>query len=191
MTTSLLPFLPSASGARAPTASSRICDACASSQFCYFLTLRQIQHIVDQREQMLAGRSDAREILHAAMFAGILGILAQHLAVADDGVERRTQLVTHVCQECALGAAGFFGSLFGRNQFLLHALALGDFIAQIGNMPLQRNLGFAQRQSAGLNLPGIILPVVDQDADLIVTEFGGAQRVVSFRYAARYQPDAE
>ena len=38
--------------------------------------------------------------------AEVLGLLLQHLAVADDGVERRAQLVAHVGQELGLVAVG-------------------------------------------------------------------------------------
>ena len=41
----------------------------------------------------------------------------QHLAVADDGVERRAQLVAHVGQECALGFVGGNRFPFGALQF--------------------------------------------------------------------------
>ena len=43
--------------------------------------------------------------------AVVLGLFLEHLAVADDGVERRAQLVAHVGQECALGLIGLVGLL--------------------------------------------------------------------------------
>ena len=48
--------------------------------------------------------------------------LLQHLAVADDGVERGAQLVAHVGQELALGAAGGLGRVLGAQQRLLDLL---------------------------------------------------------------------
>ena len=44
----------------------------------------------------------------------VLGLLLQHLAVAEDGVHRRAQFVAHVRQELRLGAVGGLGGLFGR-----------------------------------------------------------------------------
>ena len=51
--------------------------------------------------------------------AAILHHLLQHLAVADDRIQRRAQLMAHVRQEGALGAIGFFGGVFGAHQFAL------------------------------------------------------------------------
>ena len=54
--------------------------------------------------------------------ADVLRLLLQHLAVADDGVQRRAQLVAHVGQEGALGFVRFLG---GMARFLkLEVLAL-------------------------------------------------------------------
>ena len=51
----------------------------------------------------------------------VLGLLLEHLAVADDGVQRRAQLVAHVGQELALGPAGFQGLVARRARSLLFA----------------------------------------------------------------------
>ena len=42
------------------------------------------------------------------LLAEVLGLLLEHLGVADDGVERRPQLVAHVRQELRLVLAGLF-----------------------------------------------------------------------------------
>ena len=47
------------------------------------------------------------------VLADVLGLLLEHLAVADDGVERRAQLVAHVGQEGALGPVGGLGRVLG------------------------------------------------------------------------------
>ena len=53
------------------------------------------------------------------------GLLLQHLAVTDDGIEGSTQLVTHIRQEGAFRAVGGLGGFFGPAQFFIDPLALG------------------------------------------------------------------
>src|SRR5690348_18111548 len=48
---------------------------------------------VDEAQEMLRSRQNAIEILDGGLVAFVLGVLLQHLGVADDCVERRTQLV--------------------------------------------------------------------------------------------------
>ena len=58
---------------------------------------------------MAAGRRDLLEIGRRVGRALAARVLPQHLAVAEDGVERRAQLVAHVGQELALGEVGRLG----------------------------------------------------------------------------------
>ena len=58
---------------------------------------------------MLAGAVDLLEVGHELGLAELLGLLLQHLAVADDRVERRAQLVAHVGEEGALRLVGLYG----------------------------------------------------------------------------------
>ena len=62
--------------------------------------LGQIENVVDQREQVPARTEHAIERLGVLLQR--LRVLAQHLADADDGVERRAQLVAHVGEELRL-----------------------------------------------------------------------------------------
>ena len=64
------------------------------------LDLRQVEDVVDQREQVAARAEHAIERLDVLLQR--LGILPQHLGDADDGVERRAQLVAHVGEELRL-----------------------------------------------------------------------------------------
>ena len=66
------------------------------------LDLREVEDVVDQPEQVLAGRVDPLEVGDEALGVLVLGLLLEHLAVADDGVERRPELVGHVGQELGL-----------------------------------------------------------------------------------------
>ena len=70
------------------------------------LDLGEVEDVVDELEQMLAGRVDLLEIVRELLGAEVGRILLEHLAVADDGVERRAQLVGHVGQELGLVAVG-------------------------------------------------------------------------------------
>ncbi len=70
----------------------------------------QIENAVDDAEQMLAALADQSRIILA--FRGIereIGLVRQHLGEADDGVQRRAQLVAHGGEEAALGVVGALG----------------------------------------------------------------------------------
>jgi len=70
------------------------------------LDLGQVQDVVDQPQQVLAGAVDLLEVGDEFFLAEVLGLLLEHLAVADDRVERGPQLMGHVGQELGLVAAG-------------------------------------------------------------------------------------
>jgi hypothetical protein len=61
------------------------------------LDLGEVKNVVDQHEQMPGCTQHAVERLKILLCG--LGILAQHLAHPDDGVERGAQLVTHIGEE--------------------------------------------------------------------------------------------
>ena len=69
------------------------------------LDLREVEHGVDELEEVLAGRVDPLEVGDEALGVLVLGLLLEHLAVADDGVERRPELVGHVGEELRLVTA--------------------------------------------------------------------------------------
>ena len=71
--------------------------------------LRQVKHVVDQRQQMLPGCVDLLEIGHRFPVAALGRVFLQHLAVADDRIERGAQLMAHARQELALRAVRGFG----------------------------------------------------------------------------------
>ena len=64
------------------------------------LDLGEVEDVVDQGEQVTARAKHAVERLDVLLQR--LGILPQHLGDADDGVERRAQLVAHVGEELRL-----------------------------------------------------------------------------------------
>ena len=78
--------------------------------------LREVEHVVNQRQEVLAGRVDLPEIWKERRIAPLLDLFLEHLAVTDNRVERRAQLVTHAGQELALGTVGTLRRPAGRQQ---------------------------------------------------------------------------
>ena len=66
------------------------------------LDLRQVEHVVDEREQVVPRGEDVVEVLRLLLVDLAGHPLAQHLREADDRVQRRPQLVRHVGQEVRL-----------------------------------------------------------------------------------------
>jgi hypothetical protein len=65
------------------------------------------------------------------------GLFLHHFAIANDGVQRRAQLVAHAGQELRLGLAGFvsgrsgfFGGLFSAASFLFRAATFGVLLLE-------------------------------------------------------------
>ena len=70
------------------------------------LDLGEVEHGVDQLQQVLARRVDLAEVVGELSGAEVGRLLLEHLAVADDRVERRAQLVRHVGDELGLVPVG-------------------------------------------------------------------------------------
>ena len=84
---------------------------------------RDVEHLVDQLEQVVAGAQDA---LHAGARLGIEPLELEQLPEPEDRVERGAQLVAHAREELALGVVrplSLLARLAGRG---LGALAVGD-----------------------------------------------------------------
>jgi hypothetical protein len=112
------------------------------------LYLGQIEHIVDQAEQMFAVAFDALE--HAAhLFRRVaINVIEDELGVAENGIERRAQLVAHIGEKLRLVLAGQFQLLIKRAQLLAHPVDIGRQDAQliaVGDVN-------APRECAGSNL---------------------------------------
>ena len=63
------------------------------------LDLRQVEHVVDQTEEMLAVGLQAFQHLAHLLGRFAIDVVEDEFGVAEDGVERRAQLVAHVGQE--------------------------------------------------------------------------------------------
>ena len=97
------------------------------------LDLGQVEHVVDQPEQMVGAGQDLLEIAVLALGQEILAAAHDQPGEADDRVHRRPQLVAHVGQELGLRAARLLGLLLGRLQRLLGALEVGQVV--VGQHP--------------------------------------------------------
>ena len=78
------------------------------------LDLGDVQNIVDQRQQMVAGEIDLLHVFTIALVAQRPEHFGRHhLREAVDRVQWRPQLVAHVGEECGLCEVGGFGHLLG------------------------------------------------------------------------------
>ena len=66
------------------------------------LDLRQVEDLVDQREEVVAGRVDRLGKLHLLRGEVPVAVLREHLRQDEQAVERRAQLVAHVGEELGL-----------------------------------------------------------------------------------------
>ena len=92
------------------------------------LNLGQIQHVVNQTQQMAGGAEDLPQIVGDSAVAVIAGVLDEHLTVTDDGVHRRAEFVAHFREKRTLRLIGLLGGDHGALQF---RRARGDLLFQL------------------------------------------------------------
>ncbi len=80
------------------------------------LDLRQVEDPVDEAEQVAARGLDLRQVGDVGRAVVLDGALLQQLAVEDDRVERRAELVAHVRHEFAARAVRLLDLLLARAQ---------------------------------------------------------------------------
>ena len=91
------------------------------------LDAREVEDLVDQAEQVDAGVVDVvRVILVGAHGVGAEQLVLHHLGKAEDGVERRAQLVAHLGEEPRLRDVGGFRVTARLVGFRLGLLELAD-----------------------------------------------------------------
>ena len=116
------------------------------------LQLGDGQDIDDELEHLLARLPGIAGIVDVAAFGDRSErLLGDHVAEADDRVERRAQLVAHRGEEGRLGGIGAARLVARRRQGDLGALALGDVLErplQVGGVVLGRRYLGAQAQGA-------------------------------------------
>jgi hypothetical protein len=81
---------------------------------------------------MPAGRVDFLEVGSEVLITQVFGLLLQHLAVADDGVQRCAQLMAHVGEKLALGVVG---PLSSSTRFLGFTRGLRQMVERLGKFP--------------------------------------------------------
>ena len=89
--------------------------------------------IFDRSRMLLISPSRCRPALSIFCKSSIVvfvalvgGVLLQDFAVADDGVQRRTQLVAHVGEEVRFGLVGYFGGIARRGELCFVLFQFGD-----------------------------------------------------------------
>ena len=90
------------------------------------LHFRQIENVVDQREQMARARLNDAQLLLLLARDRAGQFHQQRSRKADDGVERRTQFVAHACEEAVLREVGVFQGEIFLAQLLFETLARRD-----------------------------------------------------------------
>jgi hypothetical protein len=88
------------------------------------LDLRQVEHLIDKLQKMLAGAVDASQRLQCLFGAKACNIAYHHLGQADNRVERRAKLVTHVGEKSRFRAVGGLGLSHGFFELFLALLEL-------------------------------------------------------------------
>ena len=90
------------------------------------LDLRQIEDVVDEREEMAAGRGDLFQFRDELVHLLFARIFDQHLAVANNRVQWSAQFVAHGREEAALGFICRFSMALGPLEFDLSLLQFRD-----------------------------------------------------------------
>ena len=88
--------------------------------------LGQVENVIDELEQMSTAIENVVRVLELAVVQVAKRLVHEYLGKADDGVQRRAQLVAHVGEELALGAIGCFRRVLGLLQGLLGLFAPRD-----------------------------------------------------------------
>src|SRR6516164_9336305 len=105
------------------------------------LDLRKIKHVVDESEQVLAVGLKSFEYSKHLLGRLTISAVRHQFGIAQDGVERRAQLVAHIGEELRLVLASLFE---------LAALVL-DFVEETNI--LNRDSGLVGEGRSQLNLP--------------------------------------
>ena len=133
------------------------------------LDLREIENVVDEVEQVGAGRVDVARKLDLLVGKVARHVFGELLAEDEDGVERRAQLVRHVGQELGLVLRGErqLGGLFlervaGLLDLGVLALDLGVLLGKQLGLGAQFLVGLLQFALAGLQFDGELLRLREQ-----------------------------
>ncbi len=93
--------------------------------------LGEVEHVVDEREQVPAAGVDVADVLHLPVVQGAEELLLEQLGEADDRVERRAQLVRHAGEEAGLRVALPLGLVARDLEQLVDAAQLVVLLAEV------------------------------------------------------------
>ncbi len=96
--------------------------------------LGDVQHVVHQRQQVLAVLCDSLQVLQFVRSELAGAVLAHDVGEANYGVKRRAKLMAHAGQEVALGAVGGFCPLARGIQFRFVLLLLPTAVDQCAHL---------------------------------------------------------
>ena len=94
---------------------------------------------------MPAGFEDLADALLLRLGERLVGVGVEHLGEAEDGVERRAELVAHSSEELGLGLVRVLGLLFRQTELLLEPRALGERGSKILRLLLEARDLFEER----------------------------------------------
>src|SRR5437588_10879941 len=161
--------------------------------------LRDRQDVNDKVEHLPAGLAGIAGVINVASLADRPESLSgDHFAEADDGIERRAQLVAHRGEKSRLRRVRRTRLVAGRGQFELVAFALGDVLAgalQIGRL-VSISCGFgrqiqgadfgAERENAVIE---IYLLAIQSLAPRVSDAFPVGPRYTPLQSQYRHHPD--
>ena len=94
------------------------------------LDQRQIEHLVDQAQQVACAAQDLADMFALLLGERVLRVGDQQLPETEDRVHRRAQLVRHAREELRLRPVGTLGLVLGVGQRQLGGLARADVDAE-------------------------------------------------------------
>ena len=136
--------------------------------------LRQIEYVIDQSEQVSAVTLKPFQYAHRLFWQLAVNAVRHQFGVAENGVERRAQLVAHVGKELRLVLA---------RDFKLAALVL-DFVEQAHILDGDHRLiGERLKSSICFSVKGRPLEVIDIDGLIGLPSSIGTPRILRYRLA--------
>ena len=117
------------------------------------LDLRQVEDVVDQEQQVAAGLEDVLDVTELALVQLAEQLLLQELGEADDGVQRRPQLVRHVGEELRLVPADGLELLVQPPKLVVHPVQVHGQRAELVAIRAPRRASRSPRRRSPRGAP--------------------------------------
>ncbi len=147
------------------------------------LNLRKVENVVDDREKVPAGAMDLPDVPQLFGLTRPFKLFFQHLAVADDRVQRSTQLMAHIGKESTLRAVCLLGHFFGLPQaFFRFGEGFGAFLgglAAFGDTLFEAVIQCTKLELGVVDFSDHRIEAVDQFSDFVGRFLRYSQRVIS------------